>query len=153
MAACHKSRFWFGIWNECERPSSGPIYETMLFTKRKLSKALTKHKTTVIDSLSERLKDNPNEIRKFLNKKKAASDPSLPVLPSEKQWTDYFTSEFSPPDPLLEDSFSVQVDEALCGNFRDLGFTVAASNIRDCIRKLKKKQSIDELCGLHLLLC
>ena len=126
----------------------------MVFTKRKFSKALTKHKTTVVDSLSERLKDNPNEIWKFLNKKKAASDPSLPVLPSEKQWTDYFTSEFSPPDSLLEDSFSAQLDEALCRNSRDLGFIVTASNIRDCIKKVKKKQShgIDELCGLYTYL-
>ena len=88
-----------------------------------------------------------------MNKKKAASDLSLPVLPNEKQWTEYFTREFSPPDPFLEDSFSAQLDEALCGNSRDPGSTLTASNIRDCIKKGKKKESrgIDELCGLNLL--
>ena len=85
VAACHKSKFWFGTWNECKRPQFETAYETMVLRKRRFSKALIKHKTMVIDSLSERLKDNLNKIWKFLNKKKAASYPSLPLLPGEKQ--------------------------------------------------------------------
>ena len=32
VAVCPKYKFWFGTWNECERPCSRPVYENIVYT-------------------------------------------------------------------------------------------------------------------------
>ena len=61
----------------------------------------------------------------------------MSTLPSEKRWTEYFSTELSPPVPLSEGTSPVQLNEALCENSRVLGFTRTTANIRYYTKKMK----------------
>jgi exonuclease III len=151
--ACESSKFWYRLWNSCGRPRSGAVNDVRLYTKRQFSKILTKHKRAVIDGYSERLSGNPNEIWKFISKKKGDCESSDQKIPSEQEWVKYYTSEFSPPDTVLEEDFSTQLVATLGDCDSGPSFTVSLEKIKQCILKLKKKLScgIDQLCGMHLV--
>ena len=70
---------------------------------------------------------------------------------SEYQWHSYFKSQFTEPDVTILKKFETDLNNRL----RTPGtgsFVVSSSELRDVIRKLKKRQSMgyDGICALHL---
>ena len=124
---------------------------TRLYTKRRFAKRLANHKAEVIDCRSERLVTNTNEIWRFIEGKKSKGIAS--ELPSESDWINYFTSKFSPPDPVLETRYESLLVDSLVDTESDTGFVVTAFDIYSAIIHLRKKFSrgYDQLCGFHLL--
>ena len=135
----------------CDRPKSGAVNDIRLYAKHRFPKCLANHKVEAIDSRSERLSTNPNEVWRFNGGKKSKGVAS--ELPSESDLINYFTSEFSPPDPVLETHYESLLVDSLVDTESDIGFAVTASDIYSAIIHLRKKFSrgYDKLCGFHLL--
>ena len=122
-----------------------------LYTKRRFAKCLANHKAEIIDCRSERLATNPNEIWRIIGGNKSKGVAS--ELPSESDWINYFTSEFSPPDPVLKTLYESLLVDSLVDTESEISFVVTASDIYSAIIHLRKKFSrgYDQLCGFHLL--
>lgn len=152
--ACRRSQFWFQLWCDNGRPKVGILNNIRLYTKRKFAKCLAQHRARIIKENSARIETNPSLVWKFVKNNCGVkrSDPPH-TSPSEEEWTDYYTSEFSAPDPRLEQAFENELDKRLSEPTDSTGFVVSVSTVFNAISKVKKRYSkgVDNICGLHLV--
>ena len=144
-----KSKFWLQLWVSCGRPRSGVVNSIRLLTKRKFAKELKAHRKKMIDIESTRAKINPSLLWRFLSSK---SDESLSAsaIP-DSEWYAYYGSEFSPPDPALNERYEAELDDFLDSCPRS-DYLVTEGAVCRAISHLKPKQSfgIDGISALHL---
>ena len=62
-----QAMFWFSIWEERGRRTTGHVNDTWIFTKRKFSKFLLQYHTDLINSYSSRAKEDRNIVFKLVS--------------------------------------------------------------------------------------
>lgn len=129
----------------------GLVNSIRIFTKRKFSKALARHRKNLVNHYSARAKQDRNMIFKFVSRSaKNSSSPSPADIP-EDEWYAHYESEFSAPDPSIEQSYEAALDQFLSSH-PDEDFIVSTRSVEDAICRLKWKGSsgIDEVSAIHL---
>ncbi|KAK2701248.1 hypothetical protein QYM36_020087 [Artemia franciscana] len=81
---CRASKYWYRIWCKSGRPRSGVVNDIRIHLKLKFSKALTKHRSDLIDENSAKIDLNPKSLLKFNKCKKRDDCNDASLLPSER---------------------------------------------------------------------
>ena len=77
VKCCNDAKFWFRIWQDCDRPKSGPVNSIRLWTKRKFDKQLKAHRTKLKEEYSSRIESDPKLIWKARLSEPAAEKPMI----------------------------------------------------------------------------
>jgi hypothetical protein len=98
-SACQKSKFWFQVWLDCDRPRTGWINCVWKHTIRVFAKALNNHRSDCITHFSESVNQNPSALWKHALRPKRYATPDS--VPGDYLWEDHYRLEFAPPPPIL----------------------------------------------------
>ena len=148
-SACQKSKFWFQVWLDCDRPRTGWVNCVRKHANRVFARALNKHRCDCITNFSESVNQNPSALWKHALRPKRYATPDS--VPREDLWEDHYRREFAPPPSNLSAEHAEKLNYSLqCHANSD--FVVTRSMVISAIMKLKKKFSkgTDGICGAAL---
>ena len=102
--AKEKYRLWYHIWDQCDRPRNGPLFQIVKSTKKKYIKLVATWKKQQVKDISTKIRNNPKLLYNEVNRLTQSSADLSDQIPLE-QWYGHFTSVFSSNPPSTELSY------------------------------------------------
>ena len=151
VEAWRKSKFWYHLWLQCDRPRSGWVSDIRLSTKRKFARELCIHMNQIVEETSQQASLSQPSFWRNVSRDPPRARLSAQVIP-DSEWNSYFSAEFSPPDAALQSEYEDKLDKFLSRCPTD-NFVVSADSVLRAIQRLKRKKSsgIDKISALHIL--